>query len=133
MLTLEDLYLGCSYLTLDNKPVICKLISFTDECNIEIQYGNEKDVITIWDIKGAEPTNRFFYSRCDEHESLGNDIIWKFNKRKNPFTIYRRNGGLYYSNGIIEKRNESPIPFNYIHELQTGHQSFYSEIINFNI
>lgn len=133
MLTLKDLYLGCHYLTLDSKPVLCELISFTDESNIEIQYEGQKEMITIWDIKGVEPSDRFFDRRCDKEESLGNDRIWDFTDRIHPFKISRINGSLFYSNQDIEDKKDASLPFNYLHELQWGHKSFYSEIPDFHL
>lgn len=129
MLQIKDLYVNCNYFILSNHLEICTILEITDEVNIKIKCGDTIESLTIWDLKGIEPTDQFFNLRCDENESLGNDRIWKFNKTKHPFTIYRRNGSLYYSNGAIEKRNESPMSFNYIHELQSGHNSFFNELL----
>ena len=132
MLEIRDLYVNCNYFILNRHLEICTILGFTDEVNIKIKCGDRVESLTIWDLKGIAPTDQFFDSRCDEHENLGNDRIWRFNNRKNPFTIYRNSGSFYYSNGIIEKKNESPMPFNYIHELQSGHNSFFNELLVWN-
>lgn len=129
MLGLKDLYINCNYLTMDKDAEICTILEITDVVNIKIKCGDRVESLTIYDLKGIEPKDRFFNSRCDKNESLGNDRIWKFDNRENPFIIHKINGRFYYSNGIIEKKNESPMPFNYMHELQYGHHSFFNELL----